>query len=123
MILRGIIQAITGRTVSASTYKGEAQGDILRVEPMGLSSTPSGGDAIIASINGDASRRVLLAIVRSDTPVAGDGETILFDPSGAFRIVLSDGGIEISGDPDKITIGGKRVARVGDRTSDGARII
>lgn len=123
-ILRGVVETITGKKAKVATFKDEVQEDVLRMEPMGFSSTPSGGDGIMIDLNGDPSRRVLVAILNENTPVAEEGETLLFDPETAdFMISLTGEGIELKGDPDKMTIDGKRIAKVGDSTSDGAKII
>lgn len=142
MIARGRITDKGGSTGDARILAEEAQSDVFIQRPMGIASNLGERDALILSLLGNSTARVA-QMVDPEPPAMGEGEMGFYHPDnpgsmvrfkedGAVAIEVdgnvmltigSDGSIAISADPEKITIGGKRVARVGDRTTKGGTII
>lgn len=118
VIVRGIVSGFNGGNVDVSTFSGEAQGDVKYIEPMGISSRPDGGDVVILSINGSASRRVALPIIGSIQ--AEDGTTVIYSPDGEAKITMKDGGV-IEIQAESLLWNGKRVIVEGDRDTRGDR--
>lgn len=118
LIIRGVVQAISGNKLKASIWNTQVQDDIDLHEFVGLSSRPSNGsgDVYIFSLNGYASRR--FTFPQRGTIVAQEGETIVYSPDGSSKITMKDNGcIEINA--EKITLGGREVLVVGDKDSFG----
>lgn len=123
-ITRGVAGAIDGDKAEVTIFADEgAQPNVQRVEASGFSSTPSdGGDAIILAINGDPSRRVIIALQNGQKIVADAGTTVFYSPDGAAsKVVFAEGGVEFT--TPELKWNGRRIAAEGDSTSDGAVIV
>lgn len=141
MIARGRITDQGGSSGRARIMAEEAQDGVFIQRPMGIASNLGERDALILALLGHSTQRVA-QMVDPNPPEVGEGEfafyhpdnpetMIRFNQSGGVSIEIGgtplftigdDGSIAINADPDKVTIGGRRVARQGDRTSDGAVI-